>query len=827
MMLQMRTLALLLASGLFATEVHAKGDGTFQAPFAIVNAGRPGPVTLHAGDFNNDGKMDLVTANGSPSILIFFQDPSSRLVWKSAPLRVGSQVYYVRSADFDGDGFDDIVAGDISATAFVVRSRGDGSFEPPEPLRDKNDPEKASRGARWTAVGDWNKDGKMDVATANISNADLTVFLGDGLGKFTMSQLLPGSREHSLEALDYDGDGKMDLALGTGLTGVTLHKGNGDGTFAVKEPFIHMGCVEYFAEVGHFEGAKYVLKGDFNRDGRGDLAPTCVETTSASAGISLGDGTYTETLETLAGRDVDSTAMGDLNGDGNPDLAIVSKGTTALLVHLGKGDGTFLPGPATFGATGDVPDFLITRDMDSDGRLDVVSADFGSSSITLFWGRTGDRFLESALSLTGFTAAKAMAVADFDRDGVPDLFFPRSDQSVVNVYLRPALSLPSAPSLSIATESKYSLLEVVDLNGDGVPDLAGADPISGTALVALIDSTGKASGQLALAAGISPASVQVGPLDAGPVPDIAVACKGSNHFALFLGKGGGAFADARILPTVERPKAAALGNWDADAFTDLAVISDTVVAIHYGTGGGDFTAPAVVLQDAAKLFTDVAAGDLNGDGRQDVVVSESKAVNVLSFHGKGGREFEDPVSIRTHGEPTGLMLGDLNGDGRLDITVTSSKARSASTLINEGPAGFPGQLVYGLGIAAAGHRLADLDADGAPDLVAFAATSATILLGRPVTSATKVFRRSDVNGDGVVDLSDPVTSFSSQFLGGGPPVCQDASDADDTGVVNITDPIYTLNYLFLAGPPPPAPGPLDCGEDTSQDELSCAEGCAQ
>ncbi len=821
-----RTLALLLTSGFFSTEVHARGDGTFQAPLSIVNAGRPGPVTLHAGDFNNDGKMDLVTANGSPSILIFFQNPTSRLDWKSAPLRVGSQVYYVRAADFDGNGFDDIVAGDISATAFIVRSRGDGSFERPEPLRDKNDPDKASRGARWTAVGDWNNDGKMDVATANISAADLTVFLGDGQGAFTMSQLLPGSREHSLEALDYDGDGKMDLALGTGLNGITLHKGNGDGTFAVKDPFISMGCVEYFAEVGHFEGAKYVLKGDFNLDGRGDLAPTCVETTTASAGISLGNATYTETLETLAGRDVDSTAMGDLNGDGKPDLAIVSKGTTALLVHIGKGDGTFLPGPVSFGATGDTPDFLITRDMDADGLLDVVSADFGSSSITLFWGRSGDRFLESTLSLTGFTAAKAMAVADFDRDGTPDLFFPRSDQAQVNVYLRPALSLPALPTFVIPTESKYSLLEVVDLNGDGVPDLAGADSIAGTALVALLDATGKASGQLALAAGISPATVQVGLLDAGPTPDIAVPCKGSNHVALFLGQGAGAFANARILPTVDKPKGAAIGNWDGDAFVDLAVISDTVTAIHYGIGGGDFSEPAVVLQDATKLFTDVAAGDLNGDGVLDVVVSESKTASVLSFHGKGSRAFEAPVSIRTHSAPTALALGDLNGDGRLDITISSSTSRSAAALINEGPAGFPGQLVYQLGIAAAGHRLADLDVDGALDLAAFAPASATILLGRSAASATKTFRRGDVNGDGVVDLSDPVTSFTSQFLGGGPPICLDSSDADDTGAVNITDPIYTLNYLFLGGSQPPAPGPLDCGEDTSEDELNCAEGCA-
>src|SRR5881296_2857765 len=109
--------ALLLLCSFLPQGLLARGDGAFQAPFNIINAGRPGPAMVQSGDLNGDGKMDLLTANGSPSILVFFQSPQSRLEWRPVPVRVGSLVWFARAADFDGDGLDDIVAADISATA--------------------------------------------------------------------------------------------------------------------------------------------------------------------------------------------------------------------------------------------------------------------------------------------------------------------------------------------------------------------------------------------------------------------------------------------------------------------------------------------------------------------------------------------------------------------------------------------------------------------------------------------------------------------------------------------------------------------------------------
>ncbi|MBI4604856.1 MAG: hypothetical protein HY721_23075 [Planctomycetes bacterium] len=83
------------------------------------------------------------------------------------------------------------------------------------------------------------------------------------------------------------------------------------------------------------------------------------------------------------------------------------------------------------------------------------------------------------------------------------------------------------------------------------------------------------------------------------------------------------------------------------------------------------------------------------------------------------------------------------------------------------------------------------------------------------------FRRGDANGDGDVDLSDPVATLLFLFAGDAQVTCMDAADADDTGKVELTDAIYTLGHLFLGTSAPPAPGPSECGRDETSDPLGC------
>ncbi len=808
----------------FPSAVEAKGDGSFQAPLTIPSGGSA--VTVSYGDFNKDGKLDLIVANGiasneatgSAKILVLMQNPTNRQEWSPLFITTGASSVFVRGADMDNDGYDDIMVGDVARTAMFIHSKGDGTFDPPVAITQ-------ARGARWIALGDFNKDKNLDFASANFGASNITIFLGDGTGKFTLKQTLAGSREHTLEAMDFDGDGFIDLMLGSGLPGVTPFKNNGQAQFAARGQVGNLGCIEYISEVGHYEKGEYVYTGDLNKDGKADLAVTCIDDGTAYGGTSLGTGAYRRTLQAVGGGGTDSTALRDINGDGNVDIAVVSRQGTNLLVYPGKGDGNFLP-PVTFGPTGTDPVFLISQDLDGDGHNDVISAEQTSRSVTIFWGKAGERFLESGLQVTGFAGAKGMGIGDLDKDGKPDLFFPRADRAAINVYTGAGAIGATRPTLTINTQSKFTLIETADLDGDGLLDLVGTDLTGGKALVTLLTDQNGPKEQFVLDAGIQPSSAKLGTIDEGTTLDLAVACKGSNHVAMFYGAGNGNFAAAKIVPTLEKPKMVALGNLDGDGFNDFVVISDTAAGIHYGKGLGDFVEFAELLKDPAKLFTDVGTGDANGDGILDIVLSDTKGLAAVLIIGKGNRTFDPPVFLKTTDAPIAVVLADLNADGKLDITTSSATKRTASIFLNKGTDGFATPVNYGFGLAGLFHRVVDMNGDGALDLVSFMSTSCTILLGHAVPSTGEPqFKRGDANADGALQINDPILVLNRLFLGGEAIPCEDAADADNDGTLQLNDPIAVLNRLFLGGDLLAPPGPEACGPDTGDDPLACTQTC--
>src|SRR6185503_1791235 len=150
-------LSVLLAGA--GAPLWAHGDGTFEAPLAL--SVYTSAVGCTAGDFNADGKLDLAAVGGGAWVTVWLQGRAGRLDWTRAPaVEVGFASYFVRAADFDGDGDDDLVVADPGSTAYVLRSKGDGTFEAPVPLSE-------ARGPRWVSVTDLDGDGELDLATAN------------------------------------------------------------------------------------------------------------------------------------------------------------------------------------------------------------------------------------------------------------------------------------------------------------------------------------------------------------------------------------------------------------------------------------------------------------------------------------------------------------------------------------------------------------------------------------------------------------------------------------------------------------------------------------
>jgi len=294
------------------------------------------------------------------------------------------------------------------------------------------------------------------------------------------------------------------------------------------------------------------------------------------------------------------------------------------------------------------------------------------------------------------------------------------------------------------TQGTYFVL-VVDLNGDGIPDL-----VLGSNVVSIY--LGKANGTYSLATTIS---IQQGPtsypivsadFNGDGIPDLAVPLYGSNEIAILLGKGNGTFASPIMasLPGFPVDITQVVGaDFNGDGISDLAVIDsdNSVVDILLGNGDGTFAAETT-NPPIAGIPSHVATGDFNGDGKTDLAVSENAGtVAILLGNGDGTFAASGSVNSGTSG-PT-IAVADFNGDGKLDIAVPSGSGTSelVTVLTGNGDGTFNSPFSGSpTSTSVTWIQVADFNQDGTPDVVlADSAGSATVFLNNGSGSVSQSF----------------------------------------------------------------------------------------
>jgi hypothetical protein len=341
-------------------------------------------------------------------------------------------------------------------------------------------------------VADVNGDGKPDVVAAvfcdlSCDNGELDVLLGNGDGTFqpAVGYILADTQfPDGLAIADLNGDGKPDLVLSNWLYSVVVMLGNGDGTFQPG--------VTYSAGGGYGMG---VAVGDVNHDGKPDVVVAESWAGLSAVGVLLGngDGTLKSAVTYYAGGCPASVAIADVNGDGNPDLLVADPCGNAVAVLLGNGDGTFQPavmyGPGGTGLGG-----IAVADVNGDNKWDIVVVNGsgeanGDSSIGVLLGNGDGTFQPAVVYDSGGEEANAVAVADVNGDGTPDLVVV--DQCSNGVYCQlPVVGVligngdgTFQPTLTFGTGGfRPTSIVAADVNGDGNPDLlvgnAGSDSLA-------------------------------------------------------------------------------------------------------------------------------------------------------------------------------------------------------------------------------------------------------------------------------------------------------------------------------------------------------------
>lgn len=345
-----------------------------------------------------------------------------------SPFSLGVVIGGMVSADFNGGGIPGLAVADSYTPApgiDILLGKGDGTFSAAN-----GSPIPMAASPFGLAAGDFNGDGRMDLLATSESASSVAVFLGNGDGTFTplAGNPIPAGQSPTYLALgDFNGDGKLDVAVSnTYINSITILLGNGDGTFtqATNPP-----------AAATYPGP--IAVGDFNGDGNLDLAITVSRLSAVTVLLGNGDGTFTPAPGSPIPLGIFTTGIvaADFNGDGKADLAVSDGIGNTVSILLGNGDGTFKAASGSPIPVGPSPFTQVLGDFNGDGKLDLTVINNADGTVTILFGN-GDGTFSKATSPAIANQGGAMATGDFNRDGRLDFAIVDSFDKKVYVVLQ-------------------------------------------------------------------------------------------------------------------------------------------------------------------------------------------------------------------------------------------------------------------------------------------------------------------------------------------------------------------------------------------------------
>ncbi len=303
------------------------GTGTFGAATQVGVGLGAGPVALATADLDGDGTLDLVVANGTANncAILLGSGTGTFALSGTIALALGAQPSALVLGDFDEDGrVDVVVTNALLGNVSLALNAGGGTFAAAVSFA-------LSLGFQGSAMatGDFDHDGHLDLAVTSAANGTVAILLGDGNGAFAAAAAVTvdaGSDLSGVAVADLNRDGDLDLAVGNATTGqVSVLLGTGTGTFGPAVDF------------GAGADASAIAVGDFNRDGRLDLAATLKASGRLRVLLGHGNGTFSAASDfTAGGGGSAGLSTADLNGDGRLDVVVANRTSGNVGVELGS-----------------------------------------------------------------------------------------------------------------------------------------------------------------------------------------------------------------------------------------------------------------------------------------------------------------------------------------------------------------------------------------------------------------------------------------------------------------------------------------------------------
>ena len=321
-------------------------------------------------------------------------------------------------------------------------------------------------------AADFNGDGRPDVATINGTSSNVSVFLrqaGGGFAQEAGSPIAVGSGPSGATVGDYNGDGRADLAVASFVAGnVSVLLRQPGGGFAL----------EGGAAISLGARISAVAAGDFNSDGRLDLAATQNDGNQVVLLLRNGQNTgFSAPLPFATGATPVAIAVGDYNGDGLADLAIANRSGDSATILLRVPGGTFSSEAAV--PVGDDPVGIVAADFDGNGRADLAVTNAATGTVSAFLRRPSNDGFTAEPPIPVSASPVGIAAADFDRNGRPDLAVAANAGAVEILRRNAGGGFTRDPSIPLV--GAVNDVTAADFDGDSRPDLAASSYTSATA----------------------------------------------------------------------------------------------------------------------------------------------------------------------------------------------------------------------------------------------------------------------------------------------------------------------------------------------------------
>jgi hypothetical protein len=328
------------------------------------------------------------------------------------------------------------------------------------------------------------------------------------------------------------------------------------------------------------------------------------------------------------------------------------------------------------------PSGVVTTSLRSNGFQDIVTANQGANSISVFLGN-GDGTFATRTDFPVGNGPVALVTADFNGDGKPDLAVVNATDETVSILLGNGDGTFTAGPILATGHGPVAIL-TADFNSDTHADLAVVNATDNTVSIFLGDGTGhfNPAPTPVIVTGANPQGITTADFNSDTHPDLAVTNQSGDTVSIFLGKGDGTFSGGATFATGNGPTGICTADFNADGRPDLAITNqtDNTVSILLGNGDGTFQAQTTFATGAEPVA--ILTADFNGDGVPDLVTANKTDSTVTVLIGAGQGNFVNFAAVPVGAGPVALAAADFNGNTLPDLVVADQTGNVISIITN-------------------------------------------------------------------------------------------------------------------------------------------------